>query len=122
MLRTVPPFRADHVGSLLRPPELREARARRERGEITAEQLKAVEDRAIEAVIAKEESVGLRGVTDGEFRREFWHIDFLAGLDGVESFTDERGIQFKGGETKPTGLRVTAKIGFSGHPMIEHFR
>lgn len=110
------------MGSLLRPPELREARARRERGEIGADELKAVEDRAIEAVIAKQESVGLRGVTDGEFRREFWHIDFLAGLDGVESFTAERGIQFKGGETKPTGLRVTAKIGFSGHPMIEHFR
>ena len=122
MLRNVPPFRADHVGSLLRPPELRAARARRERGEINAEQLKAVEDRAIEAVIAKEQSVGLRGVTDGEFRREFWHIDFLAGLDGVESFAADHGIKFQGGETKPLGLRVTSKIGFSGHPMIEHFR
>ena len=122
MLRTTPPFRADHVGSLLRPPELREARARRARGEIAAEALKAIEDRAIEAVIAKEESVGLRGVTDGEFRREFWHFDFLTRLDGVESFLADHGIQFKGGETKPKGLRVTGKIGFSGHPMIEHFR
>src|SRR6202158_5103341 len=122
MLRNIPPFRADHVGSLLRPQELREARAKRGRGEIKAEQLKAVEDRAIKEVIAKQEAIGLRGVTDGEFRREFWHIDFLAGLDGVESFTAEHGIQFQGGETKPKGLRVTGKIGFSGHPMIAHFR
>jgi len=122
MLRTIPPFRADHVGSLLRPPELKQARARRASGEIGAEELKAIEDRAIEALIAKEEAVGLRGVTDGEFRREFWHIDFLAGLDGIETFQTERGIQFKGGETKPKGLRVTGKIGFSGHPMVEHFR
>ncbi len=121
-MRTIPPFRADHVGSLLRPQELREARAKHERGEITAEQLKAVEDRAIKHVIAKEESTGLQGVTDGEYRREFWHIDFLTGLDGVESFAGEHGIKFKGGETKPVGLRVTGKIGFSGHPMIEHFR
>ena len=117
-----PPFRADHVGSLLRPPELREARARRERGEIAAGELKATEDRAIETIIAKQESIGMRGITDGEFRREFWHIDFLAALDGVESFVTDHGIQFKGGETKPRGLRVTGKIGFSSHPMIEHFR
>src|SRR5438128_2623776 len=115
MLRTTPPFRADHVGSLLRPPYLREARARRERGEIGADELKSIEDSAIQDVIAKQESIGLRGVTDGEFRREFWHIDFLTGLDGVESFHAEHGIAFKGGETKPIGLRVTGKIGFSGH-------
>src|SRR5713226_5073156 len=121
-LRTIPPCRADHVGSLLRPPELKEARAGRERGEMGAAELKAIEDRAIEQVIAKEESIGLKGVTDGEFRREFWHLDFLAGLDGVESVALERGIQFKGGETKPKGLRVTGKIGFSHHPMLEHFR
>jgi len=122
MLRTVPPFRADHVGSLLRPQELREARAQRQRGEIGAGELTAIEDCAIAEVIAKQESAGLRGVTDGEFRREFWHIDFLAGLDGVESYQTARGIAFKGGETKPIGLRVTGKIGYSGHPMIEHFR
>src|SRR5712692_5710241 len=101
MLRTMPPFRADHVGSLLRPSELKEARARRERGEIAAAELKTIEDRAIEQVIAKEESIGLRGITDGELRREFWHLDFLAALDGLESFRTEHGIQFKGGETKP---------------------
>ena len=122
MLGTNPPFRADHAGSLLRPRELLEARARRERGEIAAAELKAIEDRAIEAIIAKRESIGLRGVTDGELRREFWHIDFLAVLDGVESSVTDHGIQFKGGETKPRGLRVTGRIAFSGHPMIEHFR
>ena len=122
MMRNIPPFRADHVGSLLRPQELREARAKRQRGEIKAEQLKTVEDRAIKDVIAKQEAIGLKGVTDGEYRREFWHIDFLAGLEGVESFEGEHGIQFKGGETKPIGLRVTGRIGFSGHPMIEHFK
>ena len=122
MMRNTPPFRADHVGSLLRPQELREARGKRERGEIKAEQLKSVEDRAIKGVIAKQEAVGLKGVTDGEYRREFWHIDFLTGLEGVEAYVSDHGIQFKGGETKPKGLRVTGKIGFSGHPMIEHFK
>jgi 5-methyltetrahydropteroyltriglutamate--homocysteine methyltransferase len=122
MLRTVPPFRADHVGSLLRPAQLRVARTRHQRLEIGAAELKSIEDRAIQDVIARQEATGLRGVTDGEFRREFWHIDFLAGLDGVESFSGEHGIQFKGGETKPIGLRVTGKIGFSHHPMLEHFQ
>ena len=122
MLRTTPPFRADHVGSLLRPKELKEARAQRARGEITAEALREMEDRAIEDLVRKEEAVGLRGITDGEFRREFWHLDFMSGLEGVETFTADHGIKFQGGETKPIGLRVTGKIGFSGHPMIDHFR
>ena len=122
MLRTTPPFRADHVGSLLRPQALRDARAKRAHGEISAEELKSLEDRSIRDVIAKQESIGLRGVTDGEFRREFWHLDFLGGLDGVESFAADHGIRFQGGETKPIGLRVTGKIGFSKHPMLEHFR
>jgi len=122
MLRNTPPFRADHVGSLLRPPQLKEARAKHERGEISAHELKAIEDRSIQDAIAKQESIGLRGVTDGEFRREFWHLDFLAGLDGVEWFQTERGIKFKEAETKPKGVRVTGKVGFSTHPMLEHFR
>ena len=122
MLRTTPPFRADHVGSLLRPPQLKDARAKRERGEISAAELKTIEDRCILDAIAKQESVGLRGITDGEFRREFWHLDFLAGLDGVESFLSEHGIKFKEAETKPKGVRVTGKVGFSTHPMLEHFR
>ena len=116
MQRTTPPFRADHVGSLLRPQHLKAARERH------AEDLKEIEDNAIRTVIAKQAEIGLSDATDGEFRREFWHIDFLAGLDGIEKFTTDHGIAFKGGETKPVGLRVTGKIGYSDHPMIGHFR
>ena len=123
MIRATPPFRADHVGSLLRPPELKEARSRRERGEISPDELRAVEDAAIERVIAKQARLGLRSATDGEFRRAMWHFDFLERLDGVESFRSDHGIAFQGGlETRPKGLRVTGKVGFSGHPMVEHFR
>jgi 5-methyltetrahydropteroyltriglutamate--homocysteine methyltransferase len=123
LTRTTPPFRADHVGSLLRPAALKEARARRERGEITAEALTTVENTAIEGIITRQAEVGLRSATDGEFRRAMWHFDFLEGLDGVESFQSDHGIAFKGGiETRAKGLRVVGKLGFSGHPMVEHYR
>jgi methionine synthase II (cobalamin-independent) len=123
MPRTKPPFRADHVGSLLRPAALKEARAKRERGEISAAALAAIEDREIENVIKKQEAVGLRSVTDGEFRRAFWNYDFLGELDGVEAYLGERKIKFQGPQPKPMMLRVTGKLGsYSAHPMIEHFR
>src|ERR1700722_846382 len=121
MLRTIPPFRADHVGSLLRPAHVKEARAKHASGELSDAALKEIEDAAIVALIAKEESLGLRGITDGEFRREFWHFDFLAGLDGVEMYRSGEGIKFKGADTKPISIRVTGKIAFSGHPMLDHF-
>jgi 5-methyltetrahydropteroyltriglutamate--homocysteine methyltransferase len=121
--RSRPPFRADHVGSLLRPAALKDARARRERGEITAAQLKEIEDREIAAVIKKQEDIGLQAVTDGEFRRAFWQIDFLERLEGVESYAGERMVKFQGPQPKPVLLRVTSKLGgFSGHPMVEHFK
>src|SRR5580704_8168437 len=110
MLRDAPPFRADHVGSLLRPQRLKNARAQRERGEITTQQLKETEDQAIREVIAQEESAGLEGITDGEFRRAFWHLDFLEQLSGVESYQAGQSIQFQGGQAKVRGIRVTAKI------------
>ncbi len=123
MIRTTPPFRADHVGSLLRTAPLKEARARREKGEITAEQLKAVEDIEIEKLIAKQAEIGLRSATDGEHRRAMWHFDFLERLAGVESYHADHGIAFKGNlQTQAKGLRVVGKVGFSGHPMLEHFR
>ena len=123
MQRTTPPFRADHVGSLLRTAPLKEARAKRERGEMSAAALKAVEDREIAAVIRKQEEIGLQAVTDGEFRRAFWNYDFLGALDGVEAYLGERKISFQGKNPKPMMLRVTGKLGtFSGHPMLEHFR
>jgi len=122
MLRSLPPFRADQVGSLLRPQELKEARAKREKGAITAEELKAVEDRCIKDLIAKEEAVGLQGITDGEFRRSFWHLDFLERLKGVEGYDAEQGITFQEGKTKAKGLRVTGKLDFTEHPFIDHFK
>jgi 5-methyltetrahydropteroyltriglutamate--homocysteine methyltransferase len=122
MPRTSPPFRADHVGSLLRPAALKEARARRQKGEITADALEAIEDREIAAVIRKQEETGLQCATDGEFRRSWWHFDFFKGLDGVTSFTTEHGIKFAGVETKAEGIKVTGRVGFSSHPMLDHFR
>jgi 5-methyltetrahydropteroyltriglutamate--homocysteine methyltransferase len=121
--RATPPFRADHVGSLLRPAALKEARARRERGEISPADLRAAEDACIEHIIARQADVGLLSATDGEFRRAMWHFDFLEHLDGVESFHSDHGIAFQGGiETQAKGLRVTGKVGFSTHPMLRHFR
>jgi 5-methyltetrahydropteroyltriglutamate--homocysteine methyltransferase len=98
MQRTAPPFRADHVGSLLRPAALKDARTKRERNEISAEALRATEDREIERVIKKQEELGLRLATDGEFRRSWWHFDFFRGLDGITPYTTE-GIQFRGVQT-----------------------
>jgi 5-methyltetrahydropteroyltriglutamate--homocysteine methyltransferase len=122
MLRTRPPFRADHVGSLLRPAALKQARLKHERGEIGAAELHAVEDEAIAAVIRKQETVGLEAVTDGEFRRASWQTDFLVGLDGVESYYGERKMLFKGPQPRPILLRLKHKLGaFAGHPMLEHF-
>ena len=122
MKRTKPPFRADHVGSFLRPAALKEARAKREKGAITAAELKAIEDRAIENIINKQEELGLQLATDGEFRRSWWHFDFLGMLDGVEVYEAEQGIQFRGVQTKAQGLRIVGKIGFSDHPMLAHFK
>jgi 5-methyltetrahydropteroyltriglutamate--homocysteine methyltransferase len=122
MQRTKPPFRADHVGSLLRPVAVREAREKRAKGEIAAEQLKEIEDREIERVIKKQEDCGLQGVTDGEFRRSWWHLDFLWGLDGVERYDMGEGVTFAGVKTRAEGARATTKVGFSGHPMLEHFK
>jgi 5-methyltetrahydropteroyltriglutamate--homocysteine methyltransferase len=119
---TRPPFRADHVGSLLRPQAIHDARAKRAKGEISAEQLKEVEDREIARVIKRQEEVGLKAITDGEFRRSWWHFDFLKKLDGVEGYQASQGIQFAGVQTRAESVRIVGKIGFSNHPMIEHFK
>jgi 5-methyltetrahydropteroyltriglutamate--homocysteine methyltransferase len=122
MQRPSPPFRADHVGSLLRPAALKAARERHAKGEIGADELKAVENREIEKAIKKQEEIGLSLATDGEFRRAWWHFDFFRGLDGVTPYTTEGGIQFHGVQTKAEGIKITGKVGFSGHPMLEHFK
>jgi 5-methyltetrahydropteroyltriglutamate--homocysteine methyltransferase len=121
-MRTKPPFRADHVGSLLRPAALKAAREQRAKGEIDAAALKAIEDREIERVIKKQEDVGLQSITDGEFRRSWWHLDFLWGLDGIEKHVMDTGIAFAAVNTRNEGLKVTGKVGYSGHPMLEHFK
>ncbi len=122
MAEVRPPFRADHVGSLLRTAPLRLARERHARGEIAAAALKSIEDREIESIIRRQEDIGLQSITDGEFRRAFWNYDFLGKLDGAETYLGERKIRFQGPQPKPMMLRVSGKLGaFHGHPMIEHF-
>jgi 5-methyltetrahydropteroyltriglutamate--homocysteine methyltransferase len=122
MQRTKPPFRADHVGSILRTAPVKDARAKHEKGTISASQLKEVEDREIEKIIRKQEEIGLKLATDGEFRRSWWHFDFFGMLDGVKIYELDHGIQFQGVQTKPRSIKVTGKIGFSNHPMLEHFK
>ena len=122
MKRTTPPFRADHVGSYLRSAAITEARAKRDKGQISAADLKKVEDQEIPKVIKKQEEVGLQCVTDGEYRRSWWHFDFYGQLQGVEIYELDHGIQFQGVQTKPKSIRVTGKIDFTNHPMLEHFK
>jgi 5-methyltetrahydropteroyltriglutamate--homocysteine methyltransferase len=120
--RTSPPFRADHVGSLLRPPAIKAAREQRARHEISVEALRAIEDREIEKAIAKQEEIGLKLATDGEFRRAWWHFDFFRSVKGVTFYTTDHGIQFHGVQTKAETIKIDGKVAFAGHPMIEHFR
>jgi 5-methyltetrahydropteroyltriglutamate--homocysteine methyltransferase len=120
---TIAPYRADEVGSILRTAPLKEARARREKGEITPAQLKAVEDEEIRKIVRKQQEVGLKLATDGEFRRSWWHFDFIGGLEGAEIYNAEQGIQFKGVQTSARALRITGKLDFpADHPMIGHFK
>jgi 5-methyltetrahydropteroyltriglutamate--homocysteine methyltransferase len=120
--RTRPPFRADHVGSLLRPTELREARAAHKAGTITAQALRAVEDRCIPAAIRQQEDIGLRAATDGEYRRAYWHFDFVAGLDGVELYEPDQKVMFKGNLPLPLALRVTGPIRWNKPVMVDDYR
>jgi 5-methyltetrahydropteroyltriglutamate--homocysteine methyltransferase len=119
---TKAPFKADHVGSFLRPERIKQARLQKQNGEITAEQLRLIEDEEIIRLVEKQKEVGLQVVTDGEFRRAWWHFDFLGGLVGAEFYETESGLQFKGVETRPHGVRVTGKIDFDNHPMLEHYK
>ena len=117
-----PPFRADQVGSLLRPPELKVARDRFKRGDLSREQLKAVEDEAIRTAIRHQESVGLQSVTDGEFRRDWWHVDFLTGFEGVESYLAPLTVGFKNTEEQPPMLRVTGKVRRTKPIFVDAFK
>jgi 5-methyltetrahydropteroyltriglutamate--homocysteine methyltransferase len=111
-----PPFRADQVGSLLRPRELVEAK----RSRIPEEQLREIQDRAIVEAVRKQEALGLEGITDGEFRRDWWHLDFLSQLDGV-TLRDNPGPKFGGTEEQPPIPTVTGKLRYSRPVMIDDF-
>src|SRR3954449_6325586 len=116
----IAPFHADQVGSLLRPTELREARAKAKAGGLSAEDLRTVENRTIERAVRKQEEIGLQAITDGEFRRDFWHLDFLKQLDGIE-LTRVTGLTFNA-EDVPPMVSVAGKIACSRPIMVEHFQ
>lgn len=116
------PFRCDVVGSFLRPDVLKQARADFIVGTINAEQLKTVEDIAIRDLVAKQKTAGLKVVTDGEFRRSYWHLDFMWGLQGIERRTSREGYMFHDEETTADTAVVVGPISGENHPFVEHFK
>ena len=117
------PYRADQVGSLLRSKPLKDAREKHEKGTLDDAGLAAVEDTEIKALIKKQEAVGLAAITDGEFRRTWWHLDFLSHLTGAERYDSAQGIQFHGMQTKAHAVRVIGKLDFpENHPHLQHFK
>lgn len=115
-------FRADQVGSLLRSDSIKKARLQKTNGEISLEQLRQIEDEEIARIVLKQKEVGLKAVTDGEFRRAWWHFDFLENLVGVDGFWAGSGIQFHQKQTKSRGIKVTSKLDFGSHPMLEDYK
>ena len=123
MTKNKPPFRYDIVGSFLRPAALKEKREAFAAGTITAADLKAAEDEAIRDLVAKEKEVGLYAVTDGEFRRRYWHLDFLTELEGVTEISAENwSVHFKGAQPKARTARITGLVDFGKHPFLDHFK
>lgn len=120
--RTTSPFTYDIVGSFLRPEKLKTVRTAFEAGEVDRAYLTKIEDEAIIDLIKKEEAAGLRAVTDGEFRRSWWHLDFFWGLQGIEFYIPEHGYFFHGEETRPGTVIVTGKVSGENHPFVEHFK
>ncbi|MGB7542901.1 MAG: 5-methyltetrahydropteroyltriglutamate--homocysteine S-methyltransferase [Burkholderiales bacterium] len=118
-MSTKPPFRADHVGSLMRPPELREARAKAKAGGLSVADLRAVEDRSIREAVAMQEAIGLQGITDGEYRRDYWHLDFCRQLDGV-TLKPVVGLTFQA-EDVPPMVTVSGKLACPRPIMTDHF-
>jgi 5-methyltetrahydropteroyltriglutamate--homocysteine methyltransferase len=123
------PFRADHVGSLLRPAAVHEARKRYQAERLgpdgfhSCDELKAIEDEAVRDYVRMQESVGLKAVTDGEMRRSFWHYDFMGALTGLELVERDEGVQFHGVNLRPIFPTITGRLDFpDDHPMLDHFR
>ena len=115
-----PPFRAEHVGSLLRPQDLSDARQKWREGKLDAETLKSLEDRHIIDIIKFQEDIGLKSITDGEFRRDYWHLDFISGFSGVKLSQETYGHAFSGGGTVST-FSIKDKIGKHSGNMREHY-
>lgn len=115
-------YRADVVGSFLRPEELKQARAKYAAGEITGSELREVEDRLIADLVKKQKTHGLHFITDGEFRRSYWHLDFMWGFNGVEHIELDHGYQFHGEETTKGSIRLTGKITGENHPFVDDFK
>lgn len=116
------PFRYDIVGSFLRPAPLKAARAAHAEGRIDDAELERVENEAIARLVEQERAAGLRAVTDGEFRRSYWHLDFFWGFEGIDHVKMDRGYLFHGVETRADSARVSGKIRFAGHPFLGHYR
>lgn len=115
-------YRADQVGSLLRSEKIKEARRLRESGELSQEGLREIENEEIARIVQKQKDIGLEAITDGEFRRAWWHFDFLENLTGVEGYWSGDGIQFKEQQTKSRAIKVTGKLDFGDHPFLEDFK
>ena len=114
-IRVKAPFKADHVGSFLRTEPIKKAREAYSNGDIDKEALKAIEDQEIEKLVQKQIEVGLHSITDGEFRRSWWHIDFLSGLEGVELFETEHEHTFLSAKPTKTAMKVVNKVDFHDH-------
>ena len=124
MTKILAPSKFDVVGSFLRPVELKEAREKFKKGEISAQELKGVEDREIEKLVKKEKEAGLKIISDGEFRRSWWHFDFFWCLHGIEKYTlaEDELIHFHGETLRPEGIKVVGKISGKNHPFLEHYK
>ena len=116
------PFRYDYVGSFLRPAGLKQARADFQNGKIGADELKAAEDQAIRELVAKQQSAGYHVITDGEFRRATWHLDFMWGFHGVGHSRTEKGLPFHGENAMLDDTYLTGEVSVDSHPFVEHFR
>lgn len=116
------PYRYDYVGSFLRPEKLKEARSQYEEGKIDSNALKAIEDECITDLVSKQKKAGYKFITDGEFRRAWWHMDFFWGLNGIEKVSTKDGLHFHDEVTKAESAKITGKISGTNHPFVEHFK
>ena len=116
------PFRYDFVGSFLRPEKLKEAKKNFEEGKITQDELDKITDECVSEVVAKQKAAGFHAITDGEFRRKFWHLDFMWGFDGVEHEKDGGGVQFNGEVADLEATYLVGKVKAKAHPFVEYFK